>query len=86
MLFIVRTSFDLPDSLLAEAKRLANKRKVPLRELIEEGLRMVLAQQRKSAQPFRIKDCSYGSLGLVEGLSWGDWDRMLELTYGDRQG
>jgi hypothetical protein len=80
----MRTSFDLPDPLLAEAKILANKRKVPLRDLIEEGLRMVLAQQRKSAKPFKIKDCSYGSLGLVEGLTWGDWDRMSELTYGDR--
>jgi hypothetical protein len=79
----MRTSFDLPDPLLDDAKRLARERGIPLRDLVEEGLRLVLSRTKVN-KPYKLKDCSYGTGGLVEGLSWGDWDRLIELSYGDR--
>jgi hypothetical protein len=84
MLGRMRTSFDLPDPLLDDAKRLAIERGVPLRDLVEEGLRLVLAAQGKRAKPYKLENFTYGTGGLVEGLEWGDWDRMQELSYGDR--
>ena len=83
MLGRMRTSFDLPDPLLDDAKRLAIERGVPLRDLVEEGLRLVLAQKTET-KPYRLKDFSFHGNGLVDGLDWGDWDRMQELSYGDR--
>ena len=40
----MKTTLDLPDELLIEAKKVAAGQKRPLRALIEDGLRMVLGK------------------------------------------
>lgn len=40
----MRSTFDLPDDLVKQAKLTAIKRGVPLRDLVAEGLRKVLAR------------------------------------------
>ncbi|MEA2558751.1 MAG: Bacterial antitoxin of type system, VapB [Acidobacteriota bacterium] len=42
----MRTTIDIPDDLLAEAKRLATERRLPLTRLFEDSLRFYLAEQR----------------------------------------
>lgn len=42
----MRTTIDLPDHLLLEAKRCAAERRVPLTRLVEESLRSYLSEQR----------------------------------------
>lgn len=78
----MRTSFDIPDSLFQRAKKLARERKTTLRALLLEGLREVLRRERP--RPYRMKNCSFGAGGLVEGLEWTDSDRMRDLTYEGR--
>ena len=41
----MKTTLDLPDELLIEAKKKAAEQRRPLRSLFEEGLRMVLKKQ-----------------------------------------
>lgn len=41
----VRTTIDLDDDLAIRAKKLAVERRTTLRELVEEGLRLVLEQK-----------------------------------------
>lgn len=43
---IMRTTIDLPDHLLVDAKKLAAERHVPLTRLLEESLRAYLSEQR----------------------------------------
>jgi len=45
----MKTTLDLPDELLIEAKKKAAEQRRPLRALVEEGLRMVL--RKPGAQP-----------------------------------
>lgn len=42
----MRTTIDLPDHLLVDAKKLAAERHVPLTRLLEESLRAYLSEQR----------------------------------------
>ena len=46
----MKTSVELPDSLLREAKRLALRERTTVRALIERGLRTVIADRRPAAQ------------------------------------
>jgi len=71
----MRATLDLPDPLLREAKKLARRRKVPLRALVEEALRRVLRDEALTAK-FTLADHSAGQGGLLEGLDWTDWERV----------
>jgi hypothetical protein len=42
----MRTTVDLPDHLLVDAKKLAAERRIPLTRLLEESLRAYLSDQR----------------------------------------
>jgi hypothetical protein len=42
----MRTTIDVPDHLLAEAKQLAAERRLPLTRLFEDSLRFYLSEQR----------------------------------------
>ena len=79
MLTHMRTSIDLPDALMARAKRLARRRGTTLRALIEEGLLAVLKSQ--ASEPFRLPDTSFRGDGMVDGLSEADWSRIRDLAY-----
>lgn len=78
----VKTTVELPDSLLEEAKRLAAKQGTTLKQLMEMGLRHVIATQ-KPDKPFRLRKCSVGGEGLVEDL---DWPQIRERIYEGRGG
>jgi hypothetical protein len=43
----MRTTVDIPDHLLVEAKKLAAERRLPVTRLFEESLREYLAAQRR---------------------------------------
>ncbi len=47
----MRTSMDLNDALLIEAKRLAAERGTSLKAVVEDGLRAVLGGQLRDRQP-----------------------------------
>lgn len=77
----MRTSFDIPDGLFQRAKKLARERNTTLRALLLEGLSELLQRERPRANQYQMKDCSFGTGGLVEGLEWTDSDRLRDLTY-----
>lgn len=83
MLWHMRTSIDIPDPLLRRAKKLAQRRGTTLRQLLIDGLLSVVEQGTRTSD-YQMQDCSFGSGGLVEGLSWSDTDSLDELVYGDR--
>src|SRR2546427_3029566 len=51
----MKTTLDLPDELLIQAKKAAAEQRRPLRALVEEGLRMVLREPRAKARPKRVR-------------------------------
>ncbi len=81
MLTHMRTSFDLPDGLLEQAKAVARERGVPVRDLVILGLTRVLSVQR---EPYRLPDLAFEGDGLVEGLEPCDWDEITRRAYEGR--
>lgn len=84
MLWHMRTSIDIPDALLARARRLAEARGTTLREIVLDGLRTVVEQSPRKTASFRLRDASFGDGGLTEGLHEADWERIRDLAYEGR--
>ena len=68
----MRTTVELPDALLRSAKRYAAAHEITLREVIEIGLRLVLAFEPAPSKPFRLKRCTFEGNGLAQEESWVD--------------
>ncbi|MBL8360775.1 MAG: DUF2191 domain-containing protein [Rubrivivax sp.] len=65
----MKTTLNLNDQLLADAKALAAQQRMSLTRLIEEGLQMRLRAQAGSTKPVRIRLPVFkGRGGLVKGV------------------
>lgn len=80
----MKTTLDIQDALLLRAKRLAKRTGRPLRMLVEEGLRQMLAsaEQRSS---YQLPDCSVGEPGAPNPLEQLSWQDLREEIYGARR-
>ena len=79
----MKITVEVADSLLQEARARAESQGVPLRHLIEEGLRAIV-QRTAKRKPFRLRDGSFGGSGLVENLSWNEIRRRVYAGRGER--
>ncbi len=80
----MKTTVDIQDALLEEARALAASRSTTLRRLIEDGLRLVL-RQAPAPQAFRLPDCSYEGDGLSERYVSASWVDLREAIYGESE-
>lgn len=85
---IERTTVRLPRDLLARAKRKAIAEKRTLTSLIEEGLRMVVSDIRKKANPKRVlprySDAVGGPLPGIDISDSAALQEMEDLEYVER--
>lgn len=79
----MKTTVEISDSLLREARKLAARDGVTLRTLIERGLHRVLAET-KQAPRFKLRRASFKGEGLVAELRDTSWNKLQALSYGDR--
>jgi len=79
----MRTTVRLDDALLDHARREAASRKQTLTSLIEQGLRLVLAQPRERARRARIHlpVCRAGG-GVLPGVDLNDSSALLDRMEG----
>jgi hypothetical protein len=77
----MKTTIDLPDSLLEEARRVAAARSTTVRALVEAGLRREVRERSRAAR-FRLRDASFGGAGLRPELADASWETIRELAYG----
>ncbi|NJN46499.1 MAG: DUF2191 domain-containing protein [Candidatus Competibacteraceae bacterium] len=75
----MKTTLNLNDALLAEAKTLAAQQRTSLTRLIEEGLRLRLVAQQTEAAPVDIP-VYLGEGGLVSGLDGLSNKALLEAA------
>ncbi|HEY3823488.1 MAG TPA: hypothetical protein VGL82_02975 [Bryobacteraceae bacterium] len=66
----MKTTVEITDSLLEQAKELAAIRSTTLRQIIEEGLRNVI--EIKQQHPFLLRDGSFGGQGMVRKMTWDE--------------
>ena len=80
----MKTTIDVADQLLEEARQVAARDRTTLRELVHEGLRRVLDERRPRRQAFRIRMPEPGTGGLQPEFADGDWSRIREEIYRGR--
>jgi len=75
-----RTTVRLPEGLLDRAKRKAARERRTLTSLIEEGLRLVLAENRKTPKGKRVLPrISTATGGQMPGLDLTDFSSLQEI-------
>lgn len=80
----MKTTLDINDQLLAEAKALAARQRKTLTRVIEEGLQLRLQGRPHSAKPARVRLPFYnGQGGLVAGVDPLSNKSMLEALGDD---
>ena len=78
----MKTTLDIQDTLLKRAKRHAKSIHRPLRALVEDGLRLVLARQRVR-RGYRLPDASVGDPQAADPLEALSWQDLRAEIYGE---
>lgn len=79
----MKTTVDIVDALLAEAKVVASAEGTTVRALIEEGLRSVI-DGRKGRRGFALRRATFRGNGLRPEVREGTWERIRDLIYEGR--
>lgn len=77
----MRTTLDLNDALLRQAKRLAAEEGKTLTRVVEEALRERLTPRPRGAKPFKLKLLTKKGR-LVPGTNLADRDALYERMEG----
>lgn len=81
----MKTTVDIADSLFRQAKAAVEDGGVTMRQLIEDGLRGVLAKRRSALKkPFRLGKLPTQGGGLRQGFEHASWQQMLDESYRGR--
>jgi hypothetical protein len=79
----MKTTVEISDSLLHQAKRLASEEHTTVRALMEEGLRRLMAE-RKAARPFKLRKVSFRGKGLQAQMAGASWQQIRDAAYQGR--
>ncbi|MDQ3318867.1 MAG: type II toxin-antitoxin system VapB family antitoxin [Actinomycetota bacterium] len=77
----MKTTIDIADGLLEEARARAKAEGTTVRALAERGLREVLTE-RAPEKPWRFEPVT-GELHPEPGVDLRNWDQVREIIYGD---
>jgi hypothetical protein len=80
----MKTTLEISDPLLRDARKVAAQERTTLRALIEQGLRKVLAERSQRKRPFRLRKASVKGHGLQPEFGDGGWDRIRDVIYEGR--
>ncbi len=78
----MKTTLDIHDELLLRAKRHAKETGRPLRALVEDGLRRVLAAPTPRTR-YRLADLRTGEPHAPDPLEGYSWPELRDTIYGD---
>jgi len=79
----MKTTIELPDELVRQARRVARREGTTLRALTEEGLQRSLEARRQAVRrPFDFP--TYGGSGLTDEFEGAPWTRIRDEIYRER--
>jgi hypothetical protein len=80
-----KTTVEISDSLLRDARKLAAREGITLRMVVERGLRRVIAET-KQKKPFKLRDASFEGRGLQAEFRDASWEKLRDGIYEGRGG
>jgi metal-responsive CopG/Arc/MetJ family transcriptional regulator len=72
----VKTTFDLPETLVADVKRIARARGTTSRELVRQALIRLVDEDSTPAKPFKLRDMSV-TIGWPADLDDAELNRLI---------
>ncbi len=81
----MKTTVDIPQSLLDEAKQLASLHRTTVKALVEEGLRRVISEHQRLGK-FRLRKATFKGEGLQPDIEGTSWKVIRERAYEGRGG
>jgi hypothetical protein len=79
----MKTTVEISDSLMREARKLADRDGTTLRALVERGLRQVIDESKRK-KPFKLRDASVKGKGLQPEFQDASWQKLRDLIYTGR--
>lgn len=79
----MKTTVEIADSLLQQARKLAAREGITLRTLIERGLHRVIAETKRGAS-FKLRRASFKGKGLQPEFHEASWEKVRDHIYKDR--
>jgi len=81
----MKTTLDIPEPLLRDARKLAAREGTTLKALVEQGLRQIV-DERKRSPSFRLRKVTFKGRGLRPELRDASWEQLRALAYEGRGG
>ena len=82
----MKTTLEIADPLLEQARKIAARDGETLRSLVEQGLRKVVAERSAKTKPFKLRDGSVGTPGGPSYYEELSWEEKRALMYEGRGG
>lgn len=79
----MKTTIDINDHLLEEARRAASRDKTTVKSLVEEGLRRLLAA-REDRPVYRLRKATFKGRGVRQDLEGAGWEKIRDRAYEGR--
>jgi CRISPR/Cas system-associated protein Csm6 len=79
----MKTTIQIPDSLLEEVRKLAQREHTTMKVIVEMGLRRIVSERKRRSR-FRLRKATFKGKGLQPHLAGGSWDQIRELSYKGR--
>jgi hypothetical protein len=80
----MKTTIEISNAALNEARRIAAREGTTLRALVEEGLRLVLADRRARQGAFRLRKATFKGSGLSPEFELEGWTATRDAIYRGR--
>jgi hypothetical protein len=81
----MKTTVQIPDSLLKEARKVAREEHTTMKALIETGLRRIISEHRLRER-FKLRKATFKGKGLQAHLAGASWDQLRDISYEGRGG
>ena len=79
----MKTTVEIPGSLLDQTKRLAMREHTTMRALVEKGLRQIVSEHQRS-KTFKLRKASFRGKGLQPQMAGAEWQQIRDTAYEGR--
>ncbi|MHB8656124.1 MAG: type II toxin-antitoxin system VapB family antitoxin [Terriglobia bacterium] len=76
----MKTTLEIPESLLKQVKKLAHREHTTVKALVEEALRRITVEYER-ARPFKLRKVSFGGKGLQPQMAGVSWPQIRGAAY-----